>query len=320
MSQTTDYRPFLEILQKKFKVLDQEGGLHFHYWYGDSKSAIRLASGASFPKLTVLAKMNALPEKVALLCMSDLDQELFYGAVVAKITSKDQMELISFIINPVFRNQGLGAKLLSKADDFGRAFKVHTLEVKYRTYWKMNEVWEKLLSKSGWSDPELLMWYVSMPDANVQYSKDWLKNSKIEAPFEVEDWNETSYAQLEEALKGTHWQGIVRKELNPFQLRELIQPHVSFLLKKEGAIVGWLVCHLVQEGVVQCSSLFLHPDKARGQGLNMMGEAFKRRKLGARVIWMIEKHNTPMLNMTKKYVAGDQVDLFENRRRSKHIS
>ena len=259
--------------------------------------------------------MEVLPGDLWMVVMVDDKNQQMIGSCIFGFFDKVQVKLYAFSINQKQRNKGYGKKMMHVFLNVIKQMAFEQVHIDYRTYWNANKHWMKILDQTGWSDPELRFYYVTMPDVKVQFGKSWLTARSIEAPYTVETWNKNSFNQLKATLMHKDWQGVVRKQLNPFQLAPYVVPHCSLLLKKEGEVVGWLICHMLQENVVQGTTLFVHPDKAKGTGLALLGEAFKRRKLGARVLFIVEKDNTPMLNLINKYVIGGEAELFEKERR-----
>jgi N-acetylglutamate synthase-like GNAT family acetyltransferase len=314
-------KPFFELIYKKFRLLEKKEDTHFHYWYGDKNKVIQLFQGMSFPSVLTLQQMGKVKEdKLLVLSASNISKNLFYGATILKIKSKNEAELISFVVHPEFRNLGFGTHLMEATFAMSKMLKIQSIFLKYRTYWKSNQHWELLLEKTGWSNPELQLWYFTLPDINTLFHKEWVKQSRIDAPYSIEEWNNECMDKLKKTLSEEDWKGRVPRALSPFQMPALILPHVSLLLKKDEEVVGWLICHLLQEDIVQATTVYVHPEKAKGQGLNLMAEVANRRKLGAQVIFMVEKHNKVMLNLVNKHFSGGKTNQYELRTRVKQIN
>ena len=271
----SNHSSFIEVVYSDFALLKEGAKQLYHSYQANTIEIIELFKEVSFPRIENLARLTNLPDKLLVLCSSNPETKSLHGTAILKFEDPFSLQLIAFWIEPQYRLQGHGKDMLDKIELLAKDYEVNRLSVRYRTYWQSSEVWERMLDAYSYDAPETLLWYVSMPDANVQFGKEWLQKSAFEDPFYVEDWSDTSFNQLESALGSDLWRGQVRKTLNPFQHRQLLLPHVSFLLKKEDALVGWLVCHLIGKDVVQCSSLFVHPTEAKGQGLKMVAEAFK---------------------------------------------
>ncbi|GLR16783.1 GNAT family N-acetyltransferase [Portibacter lacus] len=323
MSQNSNidqFAPFFEVINKNFKVLDRPSKEQFHFWYGNKKTVISLFKGMSFPSIEDQEKIGKIKaDKLLVLCSSSEADKMFYGATILSLKSKEQAEMISFVVHPNHRHQEYGSRLMEATYKMSELLKLKTISLQYRTYWQSIAEWEQLLDKTGWSESKLLLYYFTLPDINTQFEKDWFKNAVISAPYSVEAWNESSFTQLKETLIREDWQGKVPATLNPFQMTKMVLPHSSLLLKKGDEVVGWLICHLLQKDIVQATTLYVHPDKAKGQGMALMAEASRRRKLGAQVIFMVEKHNKIMLNLVNKHFAGGKTNQYELLSRQKKI-
>lgn len=318
---TDPYGKFFDLIYKNFKLLKESNECYYHYWFGDKDKVIQLFKGMSFPSIVTMEKIGKLKApKLMVICSSDINTKMFYGASIFNIKSKDAAEMISFVIHPGFRNKRFGTRLMESTDEMLRLMKINSISMKYRTYWKSNDIWEKLLNKTGWSVPELQLWYFTMPDVNTQFGKDWFQNAMLQEPFNIREWDDECLQDLKVTLSGKEWENIVPRSLSPFQMESLILPHASLLLRKGKEIVGWIICHQLQPDIVQATTIFVHPMKAKGQGMVLMAEAAKRRKLGAQVIFMIEKHNKAMLNLVNKYIAGGETQQYELRIRTKRLS
>lgn len=280
------------------------------------EQVIRIFENVIFPSLRVTGHLEKLPDELWAMVMVNKNEKELLGTCVFGIHEDRKAKVYGFLIHKKFRKRGYGFSLMKILMSVLKKMSIQKATVDYITFWESNDHWQQILNQTGWSSPHLLHYYVTMPDVKIQFGKSWLTERSIEPPYLVETWNTTSFQQLKEVLHKKEWKGIVRKALDPFQLAPYVVPHCSMLLKKEDVVVGWLICHMLQENVVQGTTLFVHPDKAKGTGLALLGEAFKRRKLGARVVFIVEKENAPMLNLINNYVIGGKAELYEKERRT----
>ncbi len=314
------FQAFFDLIHKNFKLLKEVGNCSYHFWYGDKQKVIQLFAGLSFPSVKTLDQMGKIKEdKLLVICITNIKENKVFGSTIINVKSKTEAEVISFAVHPEFQHLGFGKKMMDAMFEICKILKLNALFIKYRTYWKSTAFWESLLDNSGWSEPEIQLWYYSMPDINTQFGNDWYINSKLSAPYSVDAWDEFSLSKLKETLRKPDWKDMVPQALSPFQMEDMILQHASLLLKKGDEVVGWLICHLLQDDIVQATTIYVHPKKAKGQGMSLMAEAAKRRKLGAQVIFMVEKNNEIMLNLVNKYLVNDKTDRFELRTRIKKI-
>ena len=319
MSDQGKNQQFLQAIYKSFQLLTFEDDVFYHFWKGKKEVVAKYFEHFSFPKIQDLVKLMKMPPEIYVLVSSNISKGEIYGTCILKVNEKDQLQPIAFVIAPKFRQQGHGTKLLAKLNELAIKLGKTELCIKYRTYWKSNDHWEKMLSTANWSDPEVVLHYFSLPDINTQFHNDWFKNSSLPKEFHVEPWNDQTFTALRGLLNEADWKDVVPPELSPFQFPDKILPHVSLLLYKNGAIVGWLICHLIQSEVAQVTTLFTHPKKARGVGLQFVAEVAKRREGGRRVVFMVKKDNSLVLHMIDKYADKDNLEVTQQLLRTKSI-
>ena len=317
MSEQENSGQFLQAVYKNFHLLTFEDDIFYHFWKGDKNTVAKYFENFSFPKIKDLVGLMKMPQDIYVLISSNISKDEIYGSCILKINEKGQLQPITFVIAPNFRKKGHGTRLLAKLDELAMRLNKTELCIKYRTYWKSNQHWEKMLALAKWSEPEVVLHYFSLPDINTQFHKDWFKNSSLPHNYHVETWNDQSYETLKSLLKESDWKGVVPVELSPFQFPEKILPHVSLLLYKDQEIVGWLICHLLQPDIAHVTSLFTHPNTARGVGLQFVAEAAKRRDSGRRVVFMVKKDNSLVLHMIEKYADKDKLEVTQQYLRTK---
>ncbi|WP_235296548.1 GNAT family N-acetyltransferase [Portibacter marinus] len=308
---------FFDIIYRNFKFLKEEGDVFYHFWYGDKKQVIRMFQGMSFPSIKDQEAMGKIKtDKLLVVCATNREKEMVYGAGIISLESKDVAHLLSFVIHPEHRNNNLGKDLIRAIEEVMKLLNLALLKTKFRTYWKSNEHWNKLLDKTGWTAPQTLIYYFTIPDIKTQFDTQWFKYAKLPEPFYIEEWGRESLKKLKDTLALPEWQGMVPESLNPIQMPKKILPHVSLILMKGNEVAGWLICHLLEEDIVQATSMYINPKMGKGLGMALIAEGSKRRKLGVQVIFMVEKHNHKMLNMVRKHFDRKSTNEYELQSRS----
>jgi N-acetylglutamate synthase-like GNAT family acetyltransferase len=313
-------KKFLEAIYKNFQMVTFEDEVFYHYWKGPKESVAKYFEYFSFPRIIDLIKLMKMPNEIYVLVSSNLSKNEVYGSCILKINEKRQLQPVTFVINPSFRKMGYGSRLLLQLDQFAQKLQLKEICIKYRTFWKSNEYWDKMLQSANWSAPEIILNYFSLPDINTQYEKDWFKQSQLPREYQVTTWNNQTFKTLNNLLQRLEWRDVVPKDLSPFQFPEKILDYCSLLLHKNGEIVGWLICHLLQPDTAQVTTLFIHPQKSKGISLSFIAEAMKRRKEGLRVVFMVKRDNTKVLNMVNKYLNVSTLEVSHQLKRTKTLA
>ncbi|MEM9849483.1 MAG: GNAT family N-acetyltransferase [Bacteroidota bacterium] len=273
----------------------------------------------TFPKLSKHPQRNQFSDP--LLWVAMLHEERILGFALWNQPTTDTAALISFKINAQFRNQGVGHALLAFCESVARQWNVQELLLNYRTYWKSNAYWEKILQKQQWQYLSPNLYYVQVNDADLLYEKMGQQVSKI--PI-FQSINEQNWAQLKSTVAQPEWQQAIPNGLHPMQLaNRQIDLQISGLLLDETQthIIGWCIAHQLSATTWQVTSLFIKKAYRTSKiGLATIREAAKRHQNRGSVHFVVQAENTKMLAYVKRYMVHWGCDLFSQQVAYKKLS
>lgn len=163
----------------------------------------------------------------------------------------------SFLVQPNFQRQGIGLRLLKTLEKYIRERGGQRVEGSYRNHWKSVAAIKKILKREDWQTPEPQLIIAKGRVAKVlsYFSK---TNQVISGltilPFTQLKKSDIEYIQKKQATN--RW---FDPDLFPFMEEQTIHLACSFLVKKEGEIIGWLVAHRINARLNEWTALFIDP-------------------------------------------------------------
>ncbi|MEL6944853.1 MAG: GNAT family N-acetyltransferase [Bacteroidota bacterium] len=255
----------------------------------------------TFPKLNTHPRFSSFPEK--LVWIAAIKEEEILGFALINPHSIES-EILSFKIHPEYRNQGIATVFLQQVEQLCASRRIQSLKISYRTYWKDNPYWEKVLQKSEWENRTTLLYYISLEDttntriaSNILY-QNWSENQQ----YQIETF---SYDRLLTSMQHTQWEEAKKMGLSPFQLsKSQVDFDCSFLIinKKNDAIVGWLICHQLKADLIQLTTFYILP-KHRKAGKAAISKLAKKIKAkNVTLHFMVKADNHKIMAFVKRYL------------------
>jgi hypothetical protein len=220
-------------------------------------------------------------------------------------------QFLSLYILPSHRRKGIARALWSTAEAALRDMGHHKLMVKYVTGKPSIPYLERILNTSGWSEPETSMLVINMCMTRACKAS-WYREWKLPAGYAIIDWVQVTADQRNHLREWNERDRWIAPDLIPFDYESECHAATSVALLKDGAIVGWLINHLVN-GTLRYTCSFAHPDlQRRGCVLWLYNESMRRMvKLGIENgMWTIPKHHPAMQAFARKWMQPHS-DRFE---------
>jgi len=161
----------------------------------------------------------------------------------------------SFLVHPNFHKRGIGHTLLEKLTLIIRQRGGKKIEGTYRNHWQYVPAIQQLLKKHKWTKPEpqLVLANGKVSDALTFFSKFGVPKSTFSfLPFTQLKKSELDY--ILEKQTTIQW---FDPDLSPFIAQSSIHPTCSFLVKREGEIIGWIVSHQLRKDLNELTALFI---------------------------------------------------------------
>ena len=185
-------------------------------------------------------------------------------------------ELLSLWVTPQLRGRGLGLLLTAAVEQavaqrgFGRLHAVYT------TGKPSTPAVERIFTRRGWSQPSLRTVLVRFTVEDLERIP-WMRLG-IRRGFEALPWAEVTpeeKAALKASDAATGW---IAPDLRPWDFdAEGYEPVTSLALRHRGAIVGWVINHVIGPGFLRYTCSFVHPDLGRrGLLITLYAESLRR--------------------------------------------
>ncbi|MCP5197254.1 MAG: GNAT family N-acetyltransferase [Gammaproteobacteria bacterium] len=169
--------------------------------------------------------------------------------------------LLSLFIIQNERRRGIGSSLLEHLRTALAERSVRNLTVEYSTRREQAKVFEKFLARTGWSCPQDgTLFGLHRVAKCFEYERFGHPRWNLPARFEqisIAETTETDRNSIASAIR----EGQVPEKLDPFWGADERVDAASVLLRHEGQIVGWLICHSipVMPAVLRYSRLYTEP-------------------------------------------------------------
>ncbi|MCB1094226.1 MAG: GNAT family N-acetyltransferase [Verrucomicrobiales bacterium] len=256
--------------------------------------------GMTFPTYTHLLSEADLDRVIAVPVAAFVDgvpAGLILGAM-PKPGNPAPPTLFSVFVDPAFRNQGVGTRLM---EDFHKEVAERggdVIRVKYMTGKEATAYFERILQKTGWEEPTPRMAAIKADLLQIRaMDPPWLRERRISPRFKIIPWSAVTEEQkqnLRLSHEKDHW---IAEDLVPWMHEAHYDPVSSCALLRDGELAAWVINHHMRDGTTRFTCSFAHPKLQRlGVVLWLYKEAVDRaeekgRRFGT---WTVPLHHPAM--------------------------
>ena len=248
------------------------------------------------------------------------------AAILGRISDDGKKaKLMSVLVDPPHRRRGLATRLILQFLEWAALQKADYAEVRYTNRSNSTAALEAVLGATGWSRPQETMTFAKA-DPNTLMKLDWIKQQsscppRLTEPVYWENLTTSDRASIKRQLDA----GNAPSEVSPFWEEENIAADISLGLRRDGDIVGWMVCHTIPvlPHHIRYSRSFACPVRAgRGNGPWLMANAVKRHLASSyyeenpRIMFDLMSDNTPMVRLFEKRIKPAVDETYELRIRT----
>ena len=178
------------------------------------------------------------------------------GLILASSESSQSIYRIhSFLVHPNFHQQGIGCTMMEKLELIIRKRNGKKIEGIYRNHWQYVPAIQQLLTKRNWTNPQpqLVLANGKVSDALTFFSK----SGNLSSTFSFLPFTQLKKSDLDYIHKQQTNNQWFDPDLSPLIAQSSIHTACSFLVKKEGEIIGWIVSHQLKKDLNEITALFV---------------------------------------------------------------
>ena len=168
-------------------------------------------------------------------------------ALFSRAYGEGERRLMSVMVSPILRRQGLGARMLMAGEQLCAQRDTQKLTAIHSSQTPSVEAYEALMRKTGWSAPKELEYRLAGKASwAFKALEDWAAFLRrlYDRGYGTSDWRGMTTADRERvAWLVEHEVPEADRQFDPFRLESKLEiaPEISLLLRKHGEIVGWIV-------------------------------------------------------------------------------
>ncbi|EKD68356.1 MAG: GCN5-related N-acetyltransferase [uncultured bacterium] len=245
------------------------------------------------------------------------------GLALGKIHEERKAEVLSVFVDQNYRCRKIGEGLLSELEKIFKEMNCAECALVYMTGKPATPMFEKLLLKSGYSDPEFRK-LVCRASCKSFLSCGWEKYlKKLPAEYKIISWNEVSEADREQIRQSNEINKWIAPDLMPFDFENGCEPINSLAMRYRGDIVGWVINHRIAFDLIRYTCSFLRPDLQKaGRIVAMYYESLLRQNAVmpfSHGIWTVPSWHVHMIDFARRHMAPHLTSMSETREVKKII-
>jgi GNAT superfamily N-acetyltransferase len=173
-------------------------------------------------------------------------------------------ELLSVLVHPEHRNQGIATALVERVE--AEAYRRGSPELKavYMTGKPSIPVMERVFWKRGFQAPQARTVTLRFTPEEA-LSTPWFRRVRLGPEFTVFPWSDLSRVERERLVASNASAPWIAPGLEAWRHDRNFDPVSSLGLRRHGQIVGWVINHAIEQGVVRFTCSYM------GYGLGRRG-------------------------------------------------
>jgi GNAT superfamily N-acetyltransferase len=173
-------------------------------------------------------------------------------------------ELLSVLVHPEQRNQGIATALLEQVEAEAQRRGFPELKAVYMTGKPSIPVMERVFWKRGFQAPQARTVTLRFTPEEALETP-WFKRVRLGPEFSVFPWGELRAEERQALIASNEKSPWVAPGLEAWRHDRNFDPVSSLGLRRRGEIVGWVINHVIEDGVVRFTCSYM------GYGLGRRG-------------------------------------------------
>lgn len=262
----------------------------------------------TYPRLQ--KRWQTQPQRGELMGISASAAGEIVGLAIAELLPDRNAELLSLFVQPAYRQQGIGTRLVYELQRSLVKSSAVQLQVHYQSTPVTQTALEPMLQKLGWLPPEPTFLLAKTTTAAIAQAP-WLLQHLLPAEFTIFPWMELTNADrlhLEQLDFPT--------ALSPLSDLDRLEPLNSLGLRHRDRLIGWMVTHRVDPDTIRYSTLFVTPPfRFKGRGISLLAAAIERQIASSinGITFAIAPENAAMLRFARRHLQPYLTVISESR-------
>ncbi len=212
----------------------------------------------TFPNIR--KQIQSIEIKNPILAVSVRNNNDIVGLCIAEFDfSQPCSEIISFYLDPEFRNQGIGQELLNKTEQILRQKGYEEVRTYFWSSWESFKPTKHILKKQAWSEPEKLM-DVFRTDIGRISEIPWRENVQLPEGYEIVPWSWVSPDEKKEIRDEQEFIPFYDEAYSPFLHTEHLAYYTSLALKFRDKVIGWLLSYWNSTSTIEYNNVFIRKE------------------------------------------------------------
>lgn len=193
------------------------------------------------------------------------------------IEAPDRAEVLSVFVEPDRRNTGVASGLIHRLEHHLRASGVRNVTAVYMTGKPGIGPMERVFEKCGWTPPETRSISVRFSPEEARRMS-WFGRYTLGPDFEICRWADVSADEKAELARSQEVSPWIARGLEPWRHDFYGFDEVSSVgVRHRGALVGWIINHVIRPGEVRFTCNFMtSAHSRRGRMLALYTESIRR--------------------------------------------
>lgn len=243
------------------------------------------------------------------------------GLIIAEISTdfsaNKQAKIISFLVLPQHRNQGIGQKLMRSLGNYLKS-KCQQIILEYQGTELTKLALEPILTKQKWRSPKTTF-ALFQTDKDKIIQAPWLDKYSLPNSFHIFPWTELTSAEQAELAQRNDYPS----SLSPLTKDSRLESLNSLGLRYRGKVVGWCLTHRIDAQTIRYSTMYVEPRFQKlGRGISLVASAIKQQLLHKDIPcfkWSVAAENKAMLNFCQRHLVLYSTFISESRCAVKEI-
>ncbi|MBK4729457.1 GNAT family N-acetyltransferase [Oxynema sp. CENA135] len=195
------------------------------------------------------------------------------GLILANYSHHQQTaEIISFLVLPQYRREGIGARLLRNLERFLAKIGCIHISVKYRTTAMTQLALESILKNQNWQPPRS-SFVLTKTSIDRLKQAPWVYRYSLPEKFTIFPWIELSDRERKRILERQQYPDA----LTPFSNDPRLESINSLGLRYQREVIGWTITHRIASDTIRYSTMFVErPFQKFGRGFALLTESVRR--------------------------------------------